>query len=144
MGGLIMDLLNSTSLTSDKKNSLMNHLLSMLFIGLTLSLIAGCVDHRPIRNGLRDESVYVQKNDLTQANPKLTESEDSTWLYRVNVVRTSSPNITDAFPGNEGPTRLVNFRFREDALQVVDAMKLQDDDPEDINDDVPYTEPRVI
>ena len=116
-----------------------------MIIALISSLVISCVEHRPIRNGIKDEPHYIEKSDLTSPNPKLgDESADVSWLYRVNIVRTSSPNITDAFPGSEGPTRLVRFRFRKDALQVLDHMKLQSDDPEDPNDDDPFTEPRVL
>ena len=37
-----------------------------------LTVVASCVDHRPIRNGLRDESIYMEKMDLTGANPRRT------------------------------------------------------------------------
>ena len=32
---------------------------------LTAGLIS-CVDHRPVRNGLRDESIYLKKDTLTK------------------------------------------------------------------------------
>lgn len=103
-----------------------------------------CVEHREIRNGLRDESTYLTKTDLTNVNPKLTAEEDEEitetgWIHRVNVVAVSSPNIIETFPGYEGPVRYVDFRFREDALQVIDARHVQADEGED-----PYVAERVI
>lgn len=109
-------------------------------LGVSCLLAASCVDHRPIRNGLRDESIYLTKADLTRPNPKLPEgTEDDGWLYRINVVAVSSPNITDAFPGGESTTRYVKFRFREDALQVIDGQRLEADEAED-----PYVAERVL
>ncbi len=111
------------------------------------AVASGCVDNRPVRNGLDSESQYIVKDDLTEPNPKLegTPAEgDDAWLYRINVVGASDPNTMDTFPGGESSTRLVRFRFREDALQVVDALKLQADDPEDPNDDDTYRVDRVL
>ena len=45
--------------------------------------ISSCVDHRPIRNGLRDESIYLEKADLINDD----------WIWNVTVVKTSSPNM---------------------------------------------------
>ncbi len=118
-----------------------------LVIPAAVALVAGCVDHRPIRNGLRSESSYMTKEELTEPNPKLAGTElegDDTWLYRINVVGTSAPSITGDFPGAESGVKLVRFRFREDALQVVDAQRLQYDDPEDPNDDTTNTVDRIL
>ncbi len=113
---------------------------------VTISLLLfGCVDHRPIRNGLSDESIYLEKEDLTAPNPKLGEnSQDDGWLYRINIIEASDPNITESFPGYESSTRYVRFRFREDALQVTDAQLLQSDDPDNPNDDDLYRADTVI
>lgn len=117
---------------------------TLLALGM-LSL--GCVDHRPIRNGLMDEHVYVTKADLTDANPKLEPaSGDAGWLFKATVVKASSPNFLGdyAFPGFESATQYVRFRFAEDALQLVDGRSLQRDDAADPNDDLATTAPRVM
>ncbi|MBI2377010.1 MAG: zinc-dependent metalloprotease [Deltaproteobacteria bacterium] len=121
-------------------------------LSLGLVLLASCVDHRPIRNGLRDESIYLEKSQLTQPNPKLgAATSDDTWLYKVTVVKASSPNsVADyLFPGIEGKyaggdPELVRFRFGENTLQVVDATKLMRDDADDPNDDLSTSAERVI
>lgn len=107
---------------------------------------ASCVDHRPIRNGLRNESIYLNKTELTQENPKRPASGDDGWLYKVTVVSASSPNVVGdyAFPGFESDTSYVKFRFREDVLQMVDGTKLQADDPSDPNDDLATSNERVL
>jgi hypothetical protein len=119
--------------------------LALLLCGLVAA--SGCVDHRPIRNGLEDEHVYLNKADLTDANPKLGEdSQDHGWLFRTTVVKASSPNVLGdyAFPGFESDTKYVRFQFREDTLQVVDGWKLQQDDLDDPNDDLATSTDRVM
>src|SRR5688572_4118042 len=111
----------------------MNRRQKALQLSLFGALVVGaaCVDHRPIRNGLKNESVYLNKTDLTSENPKLPGSGDDGWLFKVSVVSASSPNVVGdyAFPGFESDTKYVKFRFREDALQMLDGRKLQSDDP---------------
>jgi len=107
-------------------------------------LLWSCVEHRPVRNGLSDESTYLTKEELTQPNIKIEGSEDDTWLHRINVVATSAPAVSGEFPGAESFTKLVRFRFREDALQLVDAQRFQPDDLDDPNDDDPFTVDRVL
>ncbi len=107
-------------------------------------LLASCVEHRPVRNGLSNESIYLTKVEMTQPNTKIEDSEDDTWLHRVNVVGASTPTISGEFIGFEGPTKLVRFRFREDVLQVTDAQRYQADDVDDANDDDPFTVDRVM
>ena len=109
--------------------------------------LASCVEHRPIRNGLKDEDIYLTKEDLTRPNPKLgAASKDDGWLYKVTVVKTSSPNAAGdyAFPGFESDTEYVKFRFSQDKLQLIDASTLQKDDPADPNDDLATRTDRVL
>ena len=106
-----------------------------------------CVDHRPIRNGLLDEHVYLTKSELTGNNPKLDAgSRDTGWLMGTTVVKTSSPNFLGdyAYPGFQSDTQYVRFRFGEDSLQVLDGRSLQRDDVDDPNDDLSTTAPRVL
>ncbi|MEO8179989.1 MAG: zinc-dependent metalloprotease [Deltaproteobacteria bacterium] len=113
---------------------------------LGLALVpAACVDHRPIRNGLLDEHVYLTKTDLTGDNPKLDRPNDG-WLFKTTVVKTSSPNVLGdyAFPGFESGTQYVRFQFKEDKLQVTDGQKLQQDDADDPNDDLATNANRVL
>ena len=43
----------------------MNHLVKYTSLAVLFSFVANaCVEHRPIRNGLRDESIYLEKSDL--------------------------------------------------------------------------------
>src|SRR5688572_13976306 len=115
-------------------------------IGL-LALTAACVDHRPVRNGLLDEHVYLTKSDLTDESPKLEAGNgDQGWLFKTTVVKTSSPNFLGdyAFPGFQSDTQYVRFRFAEDKLQVVDGRSLQGDGLDDPNDDLATTTPRVM
>jgi hypothetical protein len=116
--------------------------------GLAAALVASaCVQHRPIRNGLRDESVYLDKAALTNVNPKLGEgSTDDGWLFRVITVATSSPNVLGdyIFPGMQSETQYVRLRFAEEALQVVDGRRLVPDDPNNPNDDTATTADRVM
>lgn len=114
---------------------------------LAALFVASCVEHRPIRNGLRDESIYLVKEDLTRPNPKLGEgSTDDGWLYKVTVVKASSPNVVGdyAFPGFESDLRYVKFRFNEEVMQLVDGRTLQRDLPEDPNDDLATRTDRVV
>ncbi len=125
----------------------MNNTLRALIVLAALPVVAACVDHRPIRNGLRDESIYLTKSDLTNPNPKLLpEVEDTGWLVKVTTVRASSPNVVGdyVFPGLESGIKYVRFRFRENALQLVDGARLQTDDPDDPNDDLGTSTERVM
>ena len=65
----------------------------LLFAAAGGLLATACGDHRPIRNGLSTESVYLEKEDLTQPDTRYTATEDDNWLYRVTVVGASSPNV---------------------------------------------------
>ncbi len=115
-----------------------------IVVTCVLSVAAiGCVDHRPIRNGLRDESIYLDKLDLAELPEGL---EDEGWLFKVTVVEASSPNVLGdfAFPGYESDVQYVKFRFAENALQLVDGRSLQHDDADDPNDDLSTTTERVI
>jgi len=117
-----------------------------VLFGLALGALA-CVDHRPIRNGLMDEHVYLTKSDLTEDNPKLpSDQHDPGWLYKATVVAASSPNVLGdyAFPGFESGTQYVRFKFREDKLQLVDGQKLQRDNADDPNDDLATSIDRVL
>jgi len=119
-------------------------LLSFVLLALAAS---ACVDHRPIRNGLMNESVYLTKESFTNANPKFgSNSTDDTWLFKVTTVATSSPNVLGdyVFPGMESDTQLVRFRFAEDAMQMLDARQLQPDNPNDPNDDRSSSVERVM
>ncbi len=114
---------------------------------VALGAAASCVEHRPIRNGLRDEAIYLTKADMTGANPKMGNgSSDYGWLFKSTVVKASSPNVVGdyAFPGFESDTKYVRFRFKEGALQVVDGQKLQKDDEENPNDDLATSTDRVM
>lgn len=120
-------------------------------IKLTLTLCAAlplfsCVDHRPIRNGLRNESIYVDKTVLTGQNPKPGVAPDNGWLFKVTVVKASSPNIAGdyAFPGLESDTKYVHFRFREESLQMLDGRQLQKDDPNNPNDNLSSSAERLM
>ena len=95
----------------------MNTRLLLIASGAVLATSA-CVEHRPIRNGLSTESVYLEKEGLTAPDTRYTRENDDNWLYRVTVVGASSPNVVGdyAFPGIEGGARLVKFRFRDNVL----------------------------
>jgi uncharacterized protein DUF4953 len=121
----------------------------MRLTGTTLALaaLAACVDHRPVRNGLLDEHVYLTKAALTEENPKLEPgNRDEGWLFKTTVVKASSPNFLGdyAFPGFQSEAQYVRFRFGEDKLQVLDGRSLQSDDAADVNDDLATTTPRVM
>jgi hypothetical protein len=121
--------------------------LCSLFLGVGVLVAAACVDHRPVRNGLMDEHVYLTKVDLTDENPKLEAgNRDQGWLFKTTVVKTSSPNFLGdyAFPGFQSEAQYVRFRFGEDKLQVIDGRSLQGDDAGDPNDDLSTTAPRVM
>jgi hypothetical protein len=115
-------------------------MMSIRYIGMTLVALAlaACVDHRPLRNGLSDDAVYLGKEDVTAPNPKIEGSTDNGWLFKVTVASASSPNVLGdyAFPGLESSLQYVKFRFREEKLQVLDARKLQTDQAENPNDDL--------
>ena len=106
------------------------------------AILAGCVEHRPIRNGLRNESVYLDKSTL-MATP---EGRETNWLMKATVVGASSPNVVGdyAFPGFESELKLVNFRFTEDKLQVLDGKRYQADQLENPNDDAPTRVERMM
>ncbi|MGC4121840.1 MAG: zinc-dependent metalloprotease [Myxococcales bacterium] len=110
------------------------------------TLLFSCVEHRPVRNGLRDESIYLDKAALTNVNPKAPDSKDDGWLMKVTVVKTSSPNPAGdyAFPGMESDTKYVKLRFNEEALQVIDGRTFMIDRPTDPNDDLATTTGRVM
>lgn len=121
-------------------------LLTAGVLGCTALATTACVEHRPIRNGLSTESVYLEKSGLTSPDTRYTQANDDNWLYRVTVVGASSPNVVGdyAFPGLEGSGRLVKFRFRDNALQIVSSNRLQEDRAEDPNDDLATTEDNVL
>jgi hypothetical protein len=103
-----------------------------------LALAAGvltisCVEPREPREGRVSEAVYLDKNQL--ATPP--KDVDDLWLMQTTVVRTSSPNVLGdyAWPGFQSGLSLVNFKFSEDALQVIASQTLQADDPSNPNDD---------
>ena len=109
-------------------------------------LLSACVEHRPIRNTLSSEAVYLDKAGLTQPDTTFTDPGDVNWIYRTTVVGASSPNVVGnyAFPGVEGSARLVRFRFRDNALQMVNAQSLMRDDAADPNDDLATTDDNVL
>ncbi|HKU44712.1 MAG TPA: zinc-dependent metalloprotease [Polyangiales bacterium] len=100
---------------------------------LGLVLLAACVEPRDTREGRVSEAVYLKKADMLDA-PK---GRDSQWLMQTTVVRTSTPNVLGdyAFPGFTSDLKLVDFRFSEDALQVIAGQSLQADDRANPNDD---------
>lgn len=108
--------------------------------------LCACVEHRPIRNGLSNESIYLDKAPLTSPDDTFTAPGDDNWIYRTTVVGASSPNVVGdyAFPGLEGSARLVKFRFRDNALQVVKADSLMRDDADNPSDDLASTEQDVL
>lgn len=109
------------------------------YASMVMSLLMGaCVEHRPVRNGLDDVGVYLAKTALTQPNPKIGGTADDGWLYKVTVVAASSPNVVAdyAFPGLQSDATYVRFRFQEQAMQIVDARSLQEDEPGNPNDDL--------
>ena len=120
--------------------------LSRIAVASALLSLSTCVDHRPIRNGLTSEGTYVSKLDLTQPNPKSKDLKDDGWLFKVTVVKTSAPNGLGhfAFPGLESDVSYIKFRFREDALQVIDARELQADTLSNPNDNLGTAVPRVM
>lgn len=121
--------------------------MNLLRISLVAALaLTACVDHRPVRNGLSDESIYLTKSDLTAANPLVEGTEDANWLFKVTTVKSSSPNVLGdvIFPGLESELRLVKFRFQEGALQILDGRSIQADLPEDENDDLATQAERVL
>lgn len=125
---------------NNKKN-----LIPGLSVLLTAAVsLTGCVDNRPVRNGLTDEVQYLTKAELTAANPK--EGGSELWLFKTTVVKTSAPNILSdvVFPGLESDLMPVSFRFSERGLQVVDGRALQLDDPDDPNDDLATQTERVV
>ncbi len=105
-------------------------------------MLASCVEHRPVRNGLRNESVYLDKVALLQT----PEVHEDYWLHKITVVKASSPNVVGnyAFPGFESALSMVQFRFKENALQVLDARQLQPDSPDNPNDDTATRAERVL
>ncbi len=107
--------------------------------------LASCVDHRPARNGLRDEAIYLTKAELTQPSPRRLVVDDG-WLMKVTVVKASSPNVVGdyAFPGFESDTKYVKMRFAEDKLQILDGRQLQIDEPGNPNDDLATRTERVM
>ena len=111
----------------------MNTQISKLGVLLGLVTAVGCVEPRDTREGRVSEAVYLNKNDLT-VPPK---GRDDLWLMQTTVVRTSAPNVLGdyAFTGFQSGLTLVNFKFSEDALQVIAAQTLQADDPDNPNDD---------
>ena len=117
-----------------------------LWIAGSAVLAVACVDHRPIRNGLSSEAVYLDKVGLTAPDTRYTAADDDNWLYRVAVVGASSPNVVGeyAFPGLEGDASLVKFRFRDNALQIVSSLRLQEDRPDDQRDNLTDTDPDVL
>jgi hypothetical protein len=123
----------------------MTNRLIALVMFTALALVA-CVDHRPLRNGLSDDAVYLGKDEVTAPNPKIADSTDTGWLMKVTVVGASSPNpLGDyAFPGVESGLNYVKFRFREETLQVLDGRKLQTDDAMNPNDDLSTSTEAVL
>ncbi len=118
----------------------------ILTVAAVAVVVGACIQARPMRNGLRDESVYLEKQPLTANNPKLTGKLDDGWLMKVMVTKASSPNVVGdyVFPGLESDTRYVRFRFQESVMQLIDARVLQHDDPNDPNDNLSTRTDRVM
>ncbi len=116
---------------------------SCAVLSLTALWFAGCVDYRPVRNGLADEATYLTKGELTSVDSR---NGDDAWLFKVTIVKASTPNVVGsyAFPGLESDGKVVKFRFREDSMQMLDGYRMQPEDPEDPNDDQPTRTERVI
>lgn len=116
------------------------------YLALSALVLASCVEHRPTRNGLRDESIYLTKADFTAPSKKDPQVADDGWLMKVTVVKASSPNVVGdyAFPGFESDTKYVKMRFAEEKLQLVDGRQLQIDDPNNPNDDLATRTDRVV
>ena len=116
----------------------MRNTMKLKVIGVLLASIAvaACVEHRPIRNGLLDESTYLNKHELTGDG----------WLYKVTAVKASSPNVLGdlIWPGLESDLAYVKLRFGENSLQVLDGRHLMQDDPDNPNDDLATTTDRVM
>jgi hypothetical protein len=106
---------------------------ALMFVVIAGVFASACVEPREPREGRVSEAVYLNKSDLTLA----PEGRDDLWLMQTTVVRTSAPNVLGdyAFPGFQSGLTLVNFKFSEDALQVIAAQTLQADDPDNPNDD---------
>ena len=68
------------------------------------------------------------------------------YWFLATVVKTSSPNVVGnyAFPGIESALSMVQFRFKEGRLQVLDARQMQPDDPNNPNDDAATRTERVL
>ena len=120
----------------------MNSLRNTLLFTLAAAVLVSCVEHRPIRNGLRNESIYLHKNTIMST----PDGRESNWLFKATVVGASSPNVVGdyAFPGFESELKLVNFRFTEDKLQVLDGRRYQMDALDNPNDDTPTRVERMI
>ena len=110
--------------------------ISCLLLACFSVAAVACVEHRPLRNGLNDESNYLSKSELTSEG----------WLYKVTAVKASSPNVVGdlVWPGLESDLSLVNVRFSENSMQILDARRLQHDDSQDPNDDLATTTDRVM
>lgn len=128
------------------KEAKMKQIINIVAVGVCFGVLISCVEHRPIRNGLRDESIYLEKSVLTRPNPKLSSVKDDGWLMRMTAIKSSSPNIMGeyVFPGHYAETRYVKVKFQEDAMQLVDGRRLQFDDPQDPNDNLATTSDLVV
>ena len=106
-------------------------------LGIILLLsIAACEQAEEYEQNFADDtSIYLNKSSLL-AYPTPEIYGENGWLYNSIIVKSSAPSIFSGgfhvYLGLQSDTRLVNFRFAEDALQIIDFMGLQDDSPEDL------------
>ena len=99
-----------------------------------------CVDHRPVRNGLRDEST-TKKDTLTQA----VEGKKDYWLMKATVRSQFAQHRRRlCIPCLRSELKPVQFRFTVISLQVLVGRQYQGDDPVYPNDDTPTRLERMI
>jgi hypothetical protein len=87
---------------------------------VALGLFASCVDHRPLRNLVPSENIYVPKQFLTQENPHKPGSGDSSWLMYSTVTKMSVPTPFIAFyQAYPSGSKYVRFRFNQEKMEIV-------------------------
>jgi hypothetical protein len=92
---------------------------------------ASCVTDRPMRTGVFNENVYLNKDFLTRENPMNPEADDMGWLQLITVTAVSTPNLLGdyLFPGLEGTgPNYVRFTLTQDSIHMVNAVEILEGD----------------
>jgi len=102
----------------------MKRIATIVTLSAAFVSLASCVDHRPMRNEVFNENVYLPKDFLTRENPNKPGTDDHSWLMKATVVKASMPDSEFLMIGDNSSARYVRFQLTNDKLEMVDDNEL--------------------